>query len=118
MQIFMDKLLFGEKIRVFAKQKFGSLTALAANLEIDLPSLVRYTKGGAKPGVEFFAKMLTLGCDLNWLLDEQVRLNTVSEPSPAYNATNKLQQEVADLRATLQQIQQLIKNNIGEDHGE
>ncbi|CAG1022660.1 hypothetical protein MTYM_01886 [Methylococcales bacterium] len=64
---------FGAKIKLFAKMKFGSVSALADALDISQPHLSQYINDKNKPGMEFFRKMSELGCDLNWLMSDDDR---------------------------------------------
>jgi len=58
----------GERIRSFAKKKYGTLTKLANAMEITPQQLHQYTSGNREPGSKILIKLLNLGCDLNWLL--------------------------------------------------
>lgn len=61
---------FGEKLKLFALEKFGSLTNLAIALGMSIGHLSQYVNGVNKPGMDFLAKLKALGCDLNWLLSD------------------------------------------------
>lgn len=103
----------GTKIKSFAKSRYSSLTGLASALDIDLPSLHRYTTGKVKPGLDFFAKMLSLGCDLNWLLAEEdlPEGNAMNEPTILYNPhkIETLEAEIAALRSKFEQLKKANK---------
>lgn len=58
----------GERIRLFARRKFGTLKKLAAAMEISPQQLQQYISGKREPGSRILMKFLKLGCDLNWLL--------------------------------------------------
>lgn len=60
----------GEKLRVFANKKLGSVAKLAESLGMKPPSLYNYLDGVSIPGGEMLAKLKNLGCDINWLLSE------------------------------------------------
>ena len=60
----------GEKLRVFAKKKLGSVAKLAESLGMKPPSLYNYLNGVSIPGGEMLTKLKNLGCDINWLLSE------------------------------------------------
>lgn len=61
---------FGEKLKYFAKEKFGSLTNLANALGMSIGHLSQYVNEINKPGMDFFLKLQNLGCDINWLLSD------------------------------------------------
>ncbi len=61
---------FGQKLKLFAKKNFGSLSALAENLGMSIGHLSQYVNGVNKPGFDFLSKLQTLGCDINWLLSD------------------------------------------------
>lgn len=58
----------GERIKTFAKKKYGKMTRLANAMEITPQQLHQYTSGNREPGSKILIKLLNLGCDLNWLL--------------------------------------------------
>lgn len=58
----------GERIRIFAKRKFGTLKTLAEQMEISPQQLQQYISGKREPGSKILLKLLKLGCDINWLL--------------------------------------------------
>ncbi len=61
---------FGNKLKYYAKQYFGSIKKFAEALEIPETSLHRYINGSVEPGRSFFQKLQDLGCDINWLLSD------------------------------------------------
>lgn len=111
---------FGEKIRVFAENNFGTLTKLAEMLDMDLPSLHRYITGKVKPGKDFFTKLVNLGCDIKWLLSEETEGgNLVKEPGAAYGEEEsdrekirRLEAEVKELRKKLEMIQKITGEGV------
>ncbi len=58
----------GERIKIFAKTRFVTLTKLAVAMHITPQQLHQYTSGNREPGSKILIKLLNLGCDLNWLL--------------------------------------------------
>ena len=58
----------GERIKTFAKKRYGKMTRLANAMEITPQQLHQYTSGNREPGSKILIKLLNLGCDLNWLL--------------------------------------------------
>lgn len=65
-----DKLQIGigERIRLFARKKYGTLKKLAEAMQISPQQLQQYVSGKREPGTRILVKILRLGCDVNWLL--------------------------------------------------
>lgn len=101
-------LNFELKIKQFASEKFGTMTALARELGMSLPHLSQYAHLTNAPGIEFFIKLRALGCDLNWLLSDS-EMRAVAEPSTHYSADKmkieELEKENFDLKSQLTDIQ-------------
>lgn len=64
---------FGQKLKLFAKEKYGSLTALASALDMTIGHISQYVNGHSKPGLDFLKKLNEVGCDINWLLTDDDR---------------------------------------------
>jgi len=65
-----------KKLKIFAKKKFGSVTALADAMGISQPSIAQYTSGKRGIGNKQIERLRDLGCDINWLMSED------DEPMP------------------------------------
>lgn len=65
-----------DKLKIFAKKKFGSVSALAEAMGISQPSIAQYTSGKRGIGNKQIERLRDLGCDINWLLSED------DEPMP------------------------------------
>lgn len=63
-------MLLGEKLRQFGQIKFGTAKALAEALGMEPGSFHKYLQGTRKPGTEILQKLLSFGCDVNWLLSD------------------------------------------------
>ena len=61
---------FEKKLKFFAEDKFGSLGALAEQLQKSPSYLTRIVKQKVKPNFYFFIELFKLGCNINWLLDD------------------------------------------------
>jgi transcriptional regulator with XRE-family HTH domain len=73
---FLEKnTMFGEKIKAFAKKKFGSLTNLCEKIEMSTQQMWAYTSENSKPSYDVLVKLYQIGCDLNWLVDENKPIN-------------------------------------------
>lgn len=60
----------GEKIRSFGAQKFDSIKEFAEALGIAASNLQDYMNDKYAPGPKMLARLRALGCDLNWLFDD------------------------------------------------
>lgn len=65
----LDNAQIGENLRNWSKNNFGKYQNLAAELGMSSPSLQTYLNGKSVPGGKILAKLASLGCDLNWLLN-------------------------------------------------
>lgn len=103
-----DKLQMhiGERIRIFAKRKYGTLKNLAEAMEISPQQLQQYISGKREPGSKILAKLLRLGCDINWLLGG-------SESMESYKIY-LLETELRKLKTGLDQISQIVKRVEGK----
>jgi len=104
---------FGEKLRFFALEKFGSLTELANALGMSIGHLSQYVNEVNKPGMEFFLKLKDLGCDINWLLSDD------DKPPPETNELLKakikeLEEENERLRANIGRLFLLAQEIVSE----
>lgn len=71
LDMFVDddlNLGIGERVRLFAKRKYGTLKKLAEAMKISPQQLQQYVSGKREPGTRILMKLLHLGCDINWLL--------------------------------------------------
>ena len=95
---------FGEKLKLFAKKNFGSLTTLAKNLGMSIGHLSQYVNGVNKPGLDFLLKLKELGCDINWLLSDD------ENPPPETDAL--LKKRIAEL----EEENERLYNSISQIH--
>jgi len=97
----------GERIRIFAKRKFGTLKNLSVAMEISPQQLQQYISGTREPGAKILHKLLKLGCDLNWLLGGIDSFESFK--------VYRLENEIKNLHKNIAQISSIIKKiNIGE----
>ncbi|MCX7875781.1 MAG: helix-turn-helix domain-containing protein [Melioribacteraceae bacterium] len=95
-----SKLGIGERIRIFAKKKFGTLKKLADEMQISPQQLQQYISGNREPGTRILLKLLRLGCDINWLLAGK-------ESFESYKVY-KLESELRRLQNHFNQIAQIV----------
>jgi transcriptional regulator with XRE-family HTH domain len=104
LDLFTDEKLqmgVGERMRFFAKKKYGTLKKLADAMMISPQQLQQYISGKREPGTRILAKLLRLGCDVNWLLGGK-------ESVESYKIY-KLETELRKLQSSFSQIVELTK---------
>lgn len=110
----MDKKEFGNRLKEFAKSKFGKLDLLANALDMSPQSLQSYLTGRSLPGTKLLSKLAELGCDINWLLNiENINeANQVSEESKIYTVKDKIilsqAEEIFELKKVLKDLSEKI----------
>lgn len=97
----------GQKLKVFAQDKFGSINLFAEAIGMKAPGLYDYFNDRSTPGGDLLKKLLKMGCDINWLLNdnEEPDVNSPPETVEALKAKNsQLEEENQRLRDTFGQI--------------
>lgn len=94
-------VIMGERIRIFAKRKYGTLKRLAEEMHISPQQLQQYISGKREPGSKILAKLLRLGCDINWLLGGKESMETYR--------TYLLEAELRKLQTGIDQIAHIVK---------
>lgn len=104
-------MTIGEKIEAFGLKNFGSLKAFAAAVGKSPPDLSQYVGENAKrlPGTPFLKKLYNLGCDMNWLFEDDEDKAKPSLASQLLQENNSLRKEIAELKHRLEQIEKIIK---------
>lgn len=104
-------MTISEKIEEFGLKKFGSLKAFAAAVDKSPQGLSQYIGKNAKslPGTPFLKKLYNLGCDMNWLFDDEEDKAKPSLASQLLEENNSLRKEIAELKRRLEQIEKIIK---------
>lgn len=104
LDLFSDEKLqvgIGERMRLFAKRKYGTLKKLAEAMKISPQQLQQYISGKREPGTRILVKLLRLGCDINWLLGGK-------ESFESYKIY-KLENELRRLQSSFSQISEMVK---------
>jgi len=91
----------GDRIRIFAKRKYGTLKKLAEAMEISPQQLQQYISGNREPGSKILARLLRLGCDINWLLGG-------TEKAESYRVY-KLENDLKKLQETFEKLNAVIE---------
>ena len=102
-----DKLQLGigERMRLFAKRKYGTLKKLAEAMKISPQQLQQYISAKREPGTRILVKLLKLGCDVNWLLGGKESIESYK--------IYKLETELRKLQSSFAQIADLTKKADG-----
>lgn len=88
-------MTFETKLRSWIESNFPKLNNFSSLMGIQQSTLSRYLKGEQKPGYEFLDKIRKLGCDLNWLLDDDKSL--LKEPFIKYEAKEDYKEVLSEL---------------------
>ncbi len=91
----------GERMRLFAKRKYGTLKKLAEAMKISPQQLQQYISGKREPGSKMLTRLLRLGCDVNWLLGGKEALESYK--------IYKLESELRKLQQSISQINNVIQ---------
>ena len=95
----------GERIRLFAKRKYGTLKKLAEAMTISPQQLQQYISGKREPGARILVKLVRLGCDINWLLGGRESIESYK--------IYKLENELRRLQNNFSQIASLVQKTEG-----
>ncbi len=107
--LFTDEKLHlgvGERMRIFAKRKYGTLKKLAEAMNISPQQLQQYISAKREPGTRILAKLLRLGCDVNWLLGGKESIESYK--------IYKLESELRRLQSNMHQISQIVHKTAGK----
>lgn len=85
----------GQRIRAFAKSRFGSMKGLAEALKISPQALSPYANNKLLPGARMQQKFRAIGCDIEWLMTGKYSVDSgssktdlqVAEPDVEYTTT-------------------------------
>ncbi len=104
LDLFTDEKIqsgIGERMRWFAKKKYGTLKKLAEAMNISPQQLQQYISCKREPGSRILAKLLRLGCDVNWLLGGRESIESYK--------IYKLESELRKLQQSFQQIHEVVQ---------
>ncbi len=62
-------MTLGQKIRQFGEKNFNTVKDFADAMDMQAPSLQKYLNDEREPGSPVLRRLRKLGCDLNWLFD-------------------------------------------------
>jgi len=73
-----DKTIVSKRLKDFGLKNFKSIAELARQMGMKPQALQSYVDGTSIPGGHILAKLKELGCDINWLLSEEIDSKYVS----------------------------------------
>lgn len=97
------------RLRVFAKRKYGTLKNLSDAMDISPQQLQQYVSAKREPGAKILAKLLKAGCDINWLLGG-------SESIESYKVY-KLEMKLRNYKTELREISRIITDMENRNRG-
>ncbi|MCF8305031.1 MAG: helix-turn-helix transcriptional regulator [Ignavibacteriales bacterium] len=95
-------LIIGERIRLFARNKYGTLKNLAIKMNMSPQQLQQYLNGNREPGARVLYRLMRAGCDINWLLGGAENYE-VSERA-------KLESELFRLKKLFEKVKNVIED--------
>ncbi|MBN2571033.1 MAG: helix-turn-helix transcriptional regulator [Ignavibacteriales bacterium] len=101
--IFDKKILseISNRLRIFAKRRYGTLKNLATALGISPQQLHQYVSSRREPRIRVLLKLFSLGCDINWLLGG-------AESMDAY-VTYRLENEIRKYQNSISQMYNILE---------
>jgi len=97
------------RLRIFAKRKYGTLKNLADAMDISPQQLQQYVGAKREPGAKILSKLLKAGCDINWLLGG-------SESIESYKVY-KLEMKLRNYKTELREISKIISDLENKSRG-
>lgn len=111
----INRIEVGNRLRLFLKDKYGTLEKGASVLEMKSPSLQNYLKGERLPGAEILSKLSQLGCDIDWLLlgKEKLIENVSDINNESINRKDKIilsqAEELTMMKVKLEELKQRVQ---------
>jgi transcriptional regulator with XRE-family HTH domain len=72
---------FGDRLKIYAKSRFGSMRAMAEVCGIDENTLSKYAKGARNPDFEQWEKLKKTGVNMHWLLTGEGEVDAPRAPA-------------------------------------
>jgi predicted ribosome quality control (RQC) complex YloA/Tae2 family protein len=99
--------IVGGRFKEFLLSKYDSINAAAEYLETSGDSLRNsYFNGKALPGAKIIHKLIILGCDINWLLNEDLNDNKL--PHKQKEKEGPLEKRLKDLEEENKKLKKKI----------
>ncbi|MDR3627895.1 MAG: hypothetical protein P4L45_13720 [Ignavibacteriaceae bacterium] len=106
----------GEKIKIFGLENFDTLSEFAKAMEMKFPSLHQYLGPNPRrePGAGVLRKLKALGCDINWLLENDT--GTVVHNKKSFSISDKERINKLELeKLTLIKENRRLRNTISNE---
>jgi len=90
----------GLRLKDFAEKNFSTFADFARAMGKDVTYFTNYYKGKSILGGESLAKLAELGCDINWLLngEKKINKNLIHEKTEQYMTYTDLNQKLEHLQ--------------------
>lgn len=93
--------MIGKRLKEFAKNKYGTVSAFAEACSMPQPQMSAYTSGAKSPSVDVLLRFLKAGCDINWLLSGEGEM--IYSSGYNQNETSLTEDEISQLRTLLKE---------------
>jgi len=97
---------FEEKLRQFLSKKYAHVGLAFTELKVSRVQLSMYLNGRAKPGFQVLQELAKMGCDINWLVNDEIE-EPASKEKPEVPEKTDINEKLVDI------IRELVKNNPG-----
>ena len=97
-------MTFEEKLRQFLSTKFAHPGQAYKALKVSRVQLSIYLNGRGKPGFAVLRELSKMGCDLNWLINDEVG-------EPEVKGKNDINEKLVDINEKLVDIIRGYANN-------
>lgn len=107
---------FEEKLRQFLSKKYAHVGLAHKELNISRVQLSMYLNGRAKPGFQVLQQLSKMGCDIDWLINDEIEEAAGTEKPEVQEKTEIPEKpevpEKPDINEKLVDIiRELVKNN-------
>jgi len=124
----MENKVVADRLKQFAKLRFGSIANLERGMNMSVRSLSQYVAGNSKPGAVLIERLKNVGCDVEWLLFGDKPDGVVGESISSYPETSDvlekalrvlmmewraIKKEIEETRAQLNRIERMVNKNYG-----
>lgn len=93
--------MIGKRLKEFAKNKYGTVSAFAEACSMTQPQMSAYTSDAKSPSIDVLLRFLQAGCDINWLLSGKGEM--VYPSSYNHNDASLTEDEILQIRALLKE---------------
>lgn len=101
----------GSKIRQFGEKNYASVKEFADALDMAPSNLQSYMRDDFGVGTKILTKLRNLGCDLNWLFDDDIECKETEKTKEIYELRKELsiiKEEALEYKKKLEKINKAI----------